>query len=143
MPMIDVYAPADMFSEEAGRCLASDLTQAVLAAEGFPDPAPVNVQHVTGFYIHRLPSSDVHTARTGSARTVRVDVIAAAGGLTSAAKKVIIEAATEIVARHALDKNQTNRTFVVVHEAAPGGWGIAGKTFSKDNVADFHALDMS
>lgn len=142
MPMIDVYAPADMFTDEAERPLAEELMQAVMIAEGLPQPAPRIVQNVTGCYLHRLPPSAIHTARTGNARTVRINVMVGAGGLGSEAKKQVVATATAIVARHASDARQELRTFVIISEATEGGWGIAGETFGKGRAEAFFALEL-
>jgi hypothetical protein len=61
MPMLDIYAPADLFPAEADRPLAEKLTLALLKAEGIAAPGPVHL-HNTAAYLHRLPASAVHTA---------------------------------------------------------------------------------
>ena len=40
MPMIDVYAPADLFPEGSDRQIAAELTAALLRAEGVETPGP-------------------------------------------------------------------------------------------------------
>src|SRR4051812_24215479 len=74
MPMIDVYAAADLFPAGADRQLAEELTAALLKAEGVEKPGPTHLNN-TGAYIHRMPPSTVNTAGSGSARTVRVQVL--------------------------------------------------------------------
>src|SRR6266404_6984436 len=74
MPMIDVYAPTDLFPVNADRQLAEELTAALLKAEGVANPGPTHTNN-TGAYIHRMPPSTVNTAAQGSARTVRVQVV--------------------------------------------------------------------
>ena len=74
MPMIDVYAAADLFPANADRQIAQELTSALLRAEGVANPTPAHTNN-TGAYIHRLPASSVHTAATDKARTVRIQVI--------------------------------------------------------------------
>ena len=81
MPMIDVYAAADLFPEGADRALAAELTAALLRAEGVASPGPAHTNN-TGAYIHRMPAETVHTAATDRARTVRVQVITPPGVLT-------------------------------------------------------------
>jgi len=61
MPMIDVYAPADLFPADSDRELAAELTLALLRAEGVPNPTPYHLNN-TAAYVHRLPSAAVHTA---------------------------------------------------------------------------------
>jgi phenylpyruvate tautomerase PptA (4-oxalocrotonate tautomerase family) len=136
MPMIDVYAAADMFPSGVDRALAAELTAALLRAEGVAAPGPAHTNN-TGAYIHRMPPEAVHTAATDRARTVRVQVITPPGALTRDGQKRLVADATAIVAKHAGDPSQATRTWVLLSEAAEGGWGIAGTAFGK---AEFAAL---
>ena len=54
MPMIDVYAPADLFAAGTDRTLAEELTGALLRAEGVTAPSPLHLDN-TAAYVHRLP----------------------------------------------------------------------------------------
>ena len=119
MPMIDVYAAADLFPEGADRALAAELTAALLRAEGVASPGPAHTNN-TGAYIHRMPAETVHTAATDRARTVRVQVITPPGVLTREGQKQLVADATEIVARIAGDPTQAARTWVLLTEAAEG-----------------------
>jgi phenylpyruvate tautomerase PptA (4-oxalocrotonate tautomerase family) len=129
MPIIDVYAPADLFREGTERALGERMTASALRAEGIADPAPRNVQDVTGFYLHRMPAAAVQTAATANARVVRVSVTTGAGGLDQAGQKAVVAELTEIVADIAGDPSQADRTWVVITEAVPGGWGINGRWY--------------
>jgi hypothetical protein len=42
---------------------------------------------------------------------------------------------TQIVARIAADPSQGGRTWVLLTEAAEGGWGIAGTAFGREEFA--------
>ena len=64
MPMIDVYAAADLFPEGADRALAAELTAALLRAEGVASPGPAHTNN-TGAYIHRMPAESTRPPRTG------------------------------------------------------------------------------
>ena len=134
MPMIDVYAPADLFPADADRTLGEQLTRAVLRAEGVPAPAPFHANN-TAAYIHRLPASAVQTAATAQARTVRVQVITPPGALNREAQKQLVKDATGIVAAVAGDPAQAARTWVILTEAAEGGWGMLGTAFGKEEFA--------
>jgi phenylpyruvate tautomerase PptA (4-oxalocrotonate tautomerase family) len=134
MPMIDVYAVADIFPADADRRLAEELTAALLKAEGVLNPGPTHT-HNTGAYIHRLPPSAVNTAAQGSARTVRVQVLTPPGVLSRDGQKQLVAEATQIVARVAGDPSQASRTWVLLTEAAEGGWGIAGTAFGREEFA--------
>lgn len=134
MPMIDVYAPADLFPEGSDRQLDSELTAALLRAEGVAVPGPTHLNN-TAAYIHRLDPAAVHTAAGGSARTVRVQVLTPPGVLTRDGQKALVAEATAIVAKIAGDPSQPGRTWVLLTEAAEGGWGIAGTAFGKEEFA--------
>jgi phenylpyruvate tautomerase PptA (4-oxalocrotonate tautomerase family) len=134
MPMIDVYAAADLFPANADRQLAEELTAALLKAEGVANPGPTH-RNNTGAYIHRMPPAAVHTAAQGAARTVRVQVVTPPGVLTRAGQKELVAEATQIVAKISGDPSQASRTWVLLTEAAEGGWGIAGTAFGKEEFA--------
>jgi phenylpyruvate tautomerase PptA (4-oxalocrotonate tautomerase family) len=132
--MIDVYAPADLFPAGTDRALAQELTAALLRAEGVASPGPTHLNN-TGAYIHRMPPSAVHTAATDAARTVRVQVVTPPGVLTRAGQKQLVAEATQIVAKIANDPTQVARTWILLTEAAEGGWGIAGTAFGREEFA--------
>ncbi|MBS2021137.1 MAG: tautomerase family protein [Deltaproteobacteria bacterium] len=134
MPMIDVYAAQDLFPAGADRQLAEELTRALLKAEGVANPGPTHLNN-TGAYLHRMPADAVHTAAQGSARTVRVQVLTPPGVLDRAGQKQLTSEITQIVARIAGDPSQAGRTWVLLCEAAEGGWGIAGTAFGKQEFA--------
>lgn len=134
--MIDVYARDDLFPSGTDRQLGEQLTAAVLRAEGVKTPGPFHLNN-TAAYIHRLPPSAVHTAATDGARTVRVQVITPPGALSRDGQKQLVKEATEIVTRISGDPSLAGRTWVILTEAAEGGWGLAGTAFGK---AEFAAL---
>jgi phenylpyruvate tautomerase PptA (4-oxalocrotonate tautomerase family) len=134
MPMIDVYAAADLFPEGSDRALAAELTAALLRAEGVAQPGPTHLNN-TGAYIHRMPASTIHTAGTDAARTVRVQVITPPAALTRDGQRQLVADATEIVIRISGDPSQAGRTWVLLTEAAEGGWGIAGTAFGLEEFA--------
>jgi phenylpyruvate tautomerase PptA (4-oxalocrotonate tautomerase family) len=134
MPMIDVYAASDLFPEGSDRILAAELTAALLRAEGLATPKAAHLDN-TGAYIHRMPASSVHTAGTDAARTVRVQVITPPAPLTREGQKQLVAEATQIDARVAGDPGQAARTWVLLTEAAEGGWGIAGTAFGREEFA--------
>ena len=134
MPMIDVYAAADLFPADAERHIAEELTGALLRAEGVVSPGPTHTNN-TGAYIHRLPPSAVNTAAQGNARTVRVQVLTPPGVLSREGQKQLVADVTQIVARIAGDPSQGGRTWVLLTEAAEGGWGIAGTAFGREEFA--------
>src|ERR1700691_436346 len=138
MPMIDIYAPRDLFPDGTDRKLAEALTLALLRAEGVQTPAPVQLDN-TAAYIHRLDPKAVHTAGTDSARTVRVQVLTPPGALNRAGQKSVVAEATQIIAKVAGDPTQSARTWVLLTEAAEGGWGIASTAFGREEFAELAA----
>jgi phenylpyruvate tautomerase PptA (4-oxalocrotonate tautomerase family) len=134
MPMIDVYAPADLFPAGTERDLAARLTAALLRAEGVAEPAAAHLDN-TGAYLHRLPAEAVHTAGTDRARTVRIQVLTPPGVLDRAGQRELVAEATRIVAEVSGDPGQAARTWVLLTEAAEGGWGIAGTAFGRPEFA--------
>jgi phenylpyruvate tautomerase PptA (4-oxalocrotonate tautomerase family) len=134
MPMIDVYARADLFPAGVERPLAEELTVALLRAEGIAHPAPVYLDN-TAAYIHRMDPNAVHTASTGAARTVRVQVLTPPAALSRDGQKQLVREITEIVAKFSGDPSQASRTWVLLTEAAEGGWGIAGTALGREEFA--------
>jgi phenylpyruvate tautomerase PptA (4-oxalocrotonate tautomerase family) len=134
MPMIDVYAVEDLFPKGTDRQLAEELTGALLRAEGVEKPGPTHLNN-TGAYIHRMPAAAVNTAASGAARTVRVQVLTPPGVLKRAAQKQLVSDVTQIVAKISGDPGQAVRTWVLLTEAAEGGWGIAGTAFGQEEFA--------
>lgn len=136
MPMIDVYAPADLFPADADETLGTELTHAVLRAEGHTEAViPPFFTTNTAAFVHRLPV--VSTAAAPSARAVRVQIITPPGSLNREGQRQITRETTEIVARIAGDESLVAQTWVVLQEAAEGGWGLAGTAFG---VEEFTAL---
>jgi phenylpyruvate tautomerase PptA (4-oxalocrotonate tautomerase family) len=134
MPMIDVYAREDLFPAEADRQIGEELTHAVLRAEGVATPGPFHLNN-TAAYIHRMDPHAIHTAATDSARTVRVQVVTPIGALSRQGQRQLVKEVTEIVARISGDPTQAERTWVLLTEAAEGGWGIAGTAFGREEFA--------
>jgi len=134
MPMIDVYARADLFPAGVDRQLGEELTAAALRAEGVAHPGPLHLDN-TAAYIHRMDPNAVHTAATRAARTVRVQVITPPAALSREGQKQLVKEATEIVTRISGDPTQASRTWVLLTEAAEGGWGLFGTAFGKEEFA--------
>jgi len=136
MPMIDVYAPAGIFPADADEQLGTELTHAVLRAEGVARPGPFHLDNTAAF-IHRLPGPAISTASTPSSPSVRVQIVTPPGSLSRDGQRQLTREATEIIAKTAGDPGLAARTWVILTEAAEGGWGIAGTAFG---VAEFTDL---
>jgi len=138
MPMIDVYSAADLFPPGTDRMLGEQLTLAVLHAEGVATPTPFHLNN-TAVYLHRMPPETVQTAATALARTVRVQVITPPGALSRDGQKQLVKSMTEIVAKISGDPSQASRTWILLTEAAEGGWGMLGTAFGKEEFASLAA----
>lgn len=134
MPIVDVYARSDLFPPGTDRQLGEQLARAVIRAEGNTNPGPCTLSN-TAAYIHRMDPHTVHTAATDMTRTVRVQVITPPGSLNREGQKQLVREITDIVAKISGDPTQANRTWVLLSEAAEGGWGINGIAYGKQEFA--------
>ena len=111
---------------------------AVLRAEGVATPGPFHLDNTAAF-IHRMDPRSVHTAATESARTVRVQVITPPAALSREGQKQLVKEVTEIVTKISGDPTQASRTWVILTEAAEGGWGLSGTAFGREEFAALRA----
>ena len=134
MPMIDVYAPSDLLPSGTERRIGEDLTRAVLRAEGVSAPGPFHLENTAAF-IHRMDPSAIQTAAQASARTIRVQIVTPPAALTRSGQKQLVQEVTKILADICGDSSQAARTWVLLTEAAEGGWGIAGTAYGREEFA--------
>ena len=134
MPMLDVYAPSDLLPSGTERRIGEDLTRAVLRAEGVSAPRPFHLENTAAF-IHRMDPSAIQTAAQASARTIRVQIVTPPAALTRSGQKQLVQDVTAILADVCGDPSQAKRTWVLLTEAAEGGWGIAGTAYGREEFA--------
>ena len=134
MPMIDVYAPSDLLPSGSDRRIGEELTRAVLRAEGVRAPGPFHLENTAAF-IHRMDPSAIQTAAQASARTIRVQIVTPPAALTRSGQKQLVQDVTAILADVCGDPSQAKRTWVLLTEAAEGGWGIAGTAYGREEFA--------
>ena len=134
MPMIDVYAPSDLLPSGTDRRIGEDLTRAVLRAEGVSAPGPFHLENTAAF-IHRMDPSAIQTAAQASARAIRVQIVTPPAALTRSGQKQLVQEVTAILADACGDPTQARRTWVLLTEAAEGGWGIAGTAYGREEFA--------
>jgi phenylpyruvate tautomerase PptA (4-oxalocrotonate tautomerase family) len=134
MPMIDVYAPSDLLPSGTERRIGEDLTRAVLRAEGVSAPGPFHLENTAAF-IHRMDPSAIQTAAQASARTIRVQIVTPPAALSRSGQKQLVQDVTAILADVCGDPSQAKRTWVLLTEAAEGGWGIAGTAYGREEFA--------
>jgi phenylpyruvate tautomerase PptA (4-oxalocrotonate tautomerase family) len=129
MPMIDVYAATDTFGDR--HRLAIDLATAVMSVEKVPD-IPMFRQNTAAF-VHDLPS-DALANVDGDHRYVRVQVLTNQGALDRDQQLEVVRRLTDIVADAAGDPGLAQRTWVLLTEAVPGGWGLLGHANTNDEL---------
>jgi len=135
MPMIDLYADKNVIPADSLRALGLDLTHAVLRAEGVTKPGPFHLANTASF-IHLMEPGTALTA-DGGQKSVRVQIITPPNALNRLAQIQLVREITELMVKHTGDPTQAQRTWVLLSEAAEGGWGIAGTAYGRD---EFTAL---
>jgi len=129
MPMIDVYATAGTFTDK--HKLAADLAASLMAIEKVPD-IPMFRQNTAGF-VHELPDGDLSNV-DGESNYVRVQVLTNAGAPDRDKQLAVVSQFTHIVADAAGDPALAERTWVLLTEAVPGGWGLSGHANTNDEL---------
>jgi phenylpyruvate tautomerase PptA (4-oxalocrotonate tautomerase family) len=129
MPMIDVYATAGTFTDK--HKLAANLAATLMAIEKVPD-IPMFRQNTAGF-VHELPAGDLSNV-DGESSYVRVQVLTNAGALDRDKQLAVVSQFTAIVADAAGDPTLAARTWVLLTEAVPGGWGLSGHANTNDEL---------
>jgi phenylpyruvate tautomerase PptA (4-oxalocrotonate tautomerase family) len=129
MPMIDVYATSGTFADK--HKLAADLAGALMAIEEVPN-IPMFRQNTAGF-VHDLPTGDLANV-DGESDYVRVQVLTNADALDRDKQLKVVSRFTELVAEAAGDPTLTERTWVLLTQAVPGGWGLGGHAHTNDEL---------
>ena len=129
MPMIDIYATAGTFADP--HKLAIDAAATVKAVEAVPD-IPMFAKNTAAF-IHELPEGSLSNV-AGDTNYVRVQVLTNAGALDREKQLAAVRQLTDLVAAAAGDPSLVNRTWVLLTEAVPGGWGMWGHAHTNDEI---------
>jgi phenylpyruvate tautomerase PptA (4-oxalocrotonate tautomerase family) len=140
--MIDVYATGGTFPDK--HQLATDLAAALRAIEEVPD-IPMFRQNTAAF-IHELPAGDLSNV-DGESNYVRVQVLTNAGALDRDKQLAVVSRFTSMIADAAHDPALAGRTWVLLTEAVPGGWGLGGHantneelvTAAREQIAELQA----
>jgi phenylpyruvate tautomerase PptA (4-oxalocrotonate tautomerase family) len=127
--MIDVYATAGTFTD--GHQLAKDLAATLMAIEEVPD-IPM-FRRNTAAFIHELPAGGLSNV-DGASNYVRVQVLTNAGALDRGKQIAVVSRFTGMVAEAAGDPTLADRTWVLLTEAVPGGWGLGGHANTNDEL---------
>jgi phenylpyruvate tautomerase PptA (4-oxalocrotonate tautomerase family) len=129
MPMIDIYAKAGTFKDT--KKLAIDAAATVKKVEGVPD-IPMFRKNTAGF-VHELSESSVANV-DGDSNYVRVQVITNKGALDREKQLAVVEQLTALVCAAAGDDTLKDRTWVLLSEAAEGGWGLWGHAHTNEEL---------
>src|SRR5258708_11973824 len=129
MPMIDIYATAGTFSDP--HKLAADAAATVKTIEAVPD-IPMFKKNTAAF-VHDLPQGAISNV-DGDSNYVRVQVLTNQGALDRAKQLAVVEKLTELVAAPAGDPTLKERTWVLLTEATPGGWGLRAQTHTNNET---------
>jgi phenylpyruvate tautomerase PptA (4-oxalocrotonate tautomerase family) len=129
MPMIDVYATTGTFADK--HQLAVDLATNLMVIEGVPD-IPMFRQNTAAF-VHELAPDSLSNV-DGETTYVRVQVLTNAEALNRDKQLAVVERFTQIIAAAAGDPTLTDRTWVLLTEAIPGGWGLRGHANTNDEL---------
>jgi phenylpyruvate tautomerase PptA (4-oxalocrotonate tautomerase family) len=127
--MIDVYAVEGTFPDRAA--LAVDLASAVMRIEEVPVIPMFRTN--TAAFVHELPADSLRNV-AGDNTHVRVQVLTNAGALDRDKQLAVVRELTDIVATAAGDPALAGRTWVLLTEAAPGGWGLAGHANTNEEL---------
>jgi phenylpyruvate tautomerase PptA (4-oxalocrotonate tautomerase family) len=129
MPMIDVYATAGTFTDK--HQLAIDLASTLKVIEEVPD-IPMFRQNTAAF-IHDLPDGDLSNV-DGDSNYVRVQVLTNADALDRDKQLAVVSQFTSMIAAATGDPTLVDRTWVLLTEAVPGGWGLAGHANTNEDL---------
>src|SRR5256884_2498992 len=129
--MIGVYETVGTLVENP-RPAAARAT-AVMVVEGVPD-IPMFRQNTAAF-VHELAADSLSNV-DGDNAYVRVQVLTNAGALDRDKQLAVVERLTQIVAAAAGDLTLAERTWVLLTEAIPGGWGLKGHAHTNDELVN-------
>lgn len=129
MPMIDIYAPTGVISDKKG--LAQAAAQLIMKIEGVP-AIDMFKQNTAGF-VHEIDTDSFSNA-AGESNYVRVQVLTNSGALDRDKQLALTEQMVALVAQYGNDESLKSRTWVLLTEAVPGGWGLEGHAFTNNEL---------
>ena len=129
MPMIDVYAADGTFADP--HALATSLATELMTIEQVPN-IPMFRKNTAAF-VHALPPTSLANV-DGDNSYVRVQVLTNHGALDRAKQIAVVSRLTALVAEAASDPSLPDRTWVLLTEAPDGGWGLAGRANTNEEL---------
>ncbi len=124
-----MYATAGTFPDK--HKLAADLAHTLMTIEEVPN-IPMFRQNTAGF-VHDLPAGDLSNV-DGDSNYVRVQVVTNAAALDRAKQLEVVSRFTALIADAAGDATLAQRTWVLLTEAVPGGWGLGGHANTNEEL---------
>ena len=138
MPMIDIYARPGTFADQ--RQLAMDAATLVKTVEQVPDIAMFRKN--TAAFVHEVPVRAFGNV-DGDTDYVRVQVLTNAGALDRDKQVALVRKMTDLVATAGNDPTLVDRTWVLLTEAAPGGWGLWGHAHTNEELVAAARAEMA
>jgi phenylpyruvate tautomerase PptA (4-oxalocrotonate tautomerase family) len=129
VPMIDIYASAGTFRDV--HRLATEAAAAVMRIEAVPE-IPMFRENTAAF-VHELSEGAISDV-DGQSNHVRVQVLTNAGALDRDKQLAVVEQLTALIAAAAGDPSLARRTWVLLTEAIPGGWGLWGHAHTNEEL---------
>jgi phenylpyruvate tautomerase PptA (4-oxalocrotonate tautomerase family) len=129
MPMIDISTRPGVFPDP--KQLAIDAAATVKTVEQVPD-IPMFRKNTAAF-VHEVPVRAFGNV-DGDTDYVRVQVLTNSGALDRDKQVKLVNDLTDLVARAANDPTLKQRTWVLLTEAAPGGWGLWGHAHTNEEL---------
>jgi phenylpyruvate tautomerase PptA (4-oxalocrotonate tautomerase family) len=137
MPMIDIYAAAGTFADI--KKLSTDAAALVKSVEQVPD-IPMFRKNTAAF-VHEMPLAAISNVDSDS-NYVRVQVLTNAGALDRDKQVALVAQMTDLIATAANQPDLKQRTWVLLTEAAPGGWGLWGHAQTNEELVSAARAEM-
>jgi phenylpyruvate tautomerase PptA (4-oxalocrotonate tautomerase family) len=129
MPMIDVYAAEGTFPDP--HALAGSLADTLMRIEKVPNIPMFRTN--TAAFIHELPAAAISNV-DGDSDAVRVQVLTNAGALDRDQQLAVVEQFVQVVVEASGNDALAQRTWVLLTEAVPGGWGLLGHANTNEEL---------
>ena len=138
MPMIDIYAAAGTFANT--KALAQEAAALVKTVEKVPD-VPMFRKNTAAF-VHEMPPAALSNV-DGDDTYVRVQVLTNAGALDRDKQLAMVSGLTDLVVKAANNPELKARTWVLLTEAVPGGWGLWGHAQTNEELVAAARAEVS
>jgi hypothetical protein len=131
VPMIDVYAGVGTFRDP--HALALKLAETLMTIEEVPNIPMFRVN--TAASVHELSPSSISNV-DGEGNYVRVQVLTNSGALDRPKQLAVVTEFADLIAEAGEDETLKERTWILLTEAIPGGWGLWGHAHTNDEFVD-------